>query len=184
MLAPPPYLFTSKGLGLSALASFVGIIVAYPIAGPLTDLLSQRMMRANHGIHKPEHRVPALVFPFLIAPPGLIIFAYVIAQHRSFYLAAIGYAMQSAGLVFVPSVVISYVVDAYPESGSEALVLINVGKNLVAFGVSKTCVQWLEKEGLEKMMLELAGVQWAILSLGLPLYFAGPWIRKVSSAFL
>lgn len=141
-------------------------------------------MRANNGIHKPEHRIPALIFPFLIVPPGLILFAYMIAEKRSFYLAAIGYAMQSAGLVFVPSVVISYVVDAYPASGGEALVLINAGKNLVAFGLTKTCVQWLNTSGLEKMMCELAGAQWALLVLGLPLYFAGPWLRKKTLALL
>lgn len=107
-----------------------------------------------------------------------------VAEGRSFYIASVGYAMQSSGLVLIPSVVISYVVDAYPETGAEALVLINAGKNLVAFGISLVGNTWLAKAGLKDMMLELAGAQWAILILGLPLYFLGPSLRRITARVL
>ena len=182
LLSPPPYLFTSIGLGLTNLASTVGVIAAYPIAGPLTDWVSQYMRRRNGGIHEPEHRMLSLIFPFLICPPGLILFGYMVAQGRTFYLAAIGLGMQASGIVMVPSVVISYVLDAYPATGSEALVIINAVKNLVAYGVSSASTKWLLHQGLEKMFTQLAGVQWAILALALPLYLLGPWLRKITLA--
>ncbi|KAL3422090.1 hypothetical protein PVAG01_06246 [Phlyctema vagabunda] len=180
LFSPPPYFFSSSDIGLYTLSSFIGIIIAYPLAGPLTDMLSRAMSRRNSGIHIPEHRMPALIFPFLIAPPGLILFAYMVEEHKSYYTSAVGYAMQATGLVFVPSVVLSYVVDAYPQSGSEALVLINAGKNLIAFGVTLSCNDWLVKEGLKKMFCELAGAEWIILACGVPLYFAGPRLRKAT----
>lgn len=80
--------------------------------------------------------------------------------------------------------VLSYVVDAYPTEGGEALVLINAGKNVVAFGIVKGNAQWLAKEGLTKMYCEMAGIQWAVLFLGLPLYFAGPWLRRNTQKFV
>ncbi|KIN09134.1 hypothetical protein OIDMADRAFT_23845 [Oidiodendron maius Zn] len=178
LLAPPPYLFSSSDIGLYSLASYIGVVLAYPIAGPLTDLLSKVMRHRNNGIHEPEHRMPALIFPFLIAPPGLILFAYTMSHGKSYYASAVGYSMQATGLVFVPSVVLSYVVDAYPESGGEALVLINAGKNLIAFGVTLSCNDWLAREGLIKMLWELAAAQWSILVFSVPLYFAGPWLRR------
>lgn len=138
------------------------------------------MAYRNGGIHKPEHRMPALIFPFIISPPGLILFAYMIDQHKSYYLSAVGYCMQVTGVVFVPSVVLSSVVDAYPRSGGEALVLINAGKNVIAFGVTLSCNDWLAKEGLVKVFCELALAQWGLLLLGIPLYFAGPWLRKAT----
>jgi hypothetical protein len=150
----------------------------------MTDLLSRQMRIHNNDIHEPEHRMPALILAFLITPPGLIIFAYTIAEKRSFYIAAVGYAMQSAGLALVPSVLISYIVDAYPATGGEGLVLVNAGKNMVAFGLTKCAASWLAGQGLKKMFLELAGAQWAILALALPLYFAGPWLRRATQAFL
>jgi MFS family permease len=107
----------------------------------------------------------------------LILYAYTVAQGGSKYTAAVGVAFQAAGLCFVPSVVLSYVVDAYPTENGEALVLINAGKNIVAFGVVKGNASWLATQGLKKMYGEMAGIQWAVLALALPLYFLGPWMR-------
>lgn len=115
---------------------------------------------------------------FIIAPPGLLVYAYVIANQGSVYAAATGYAMQVSGLVLVPSAVLSVVVDGWPESGSEALVLINAGKNAIAAGVTLSSANWLASEGLVKMSWEMTAIQWAILSLGVLVYFLGPWARK------
>lgn len=183
-LAPPPYLLSSKGLGLFALASFIGVIAAYPLAGPMTDVLSRALKRRNNNIHKPEHRIPALILPFLLCPWGLILFAYSVMDNKSIYIVATGFGFQAAGLVFVPSVVLSYVVDAYATESGEALVLINAGKNLVAFGIVKSNIQWLASEGLTKMYSEMAGIQWAVLVLGVPLYFFGPWLRAKTLRFV
>ncbi|CZR61854.1 related to MFS transporter [Phialocephala subalpina] len=184
LFAPPPYLFDSKAIGLFTLASFIGVIVAYPLAGPMTDLLSRTLTRRNSNIHKPEHRIPALILPFLLCPWGLILYAYTVSEAKPYYAAAVGFAVQAAGLCFVPSVVLSYVVDAYPTEGGEALVLINAGKNLVAFGVTKGNAQWLASQGLKKMYGEMAAIQWAVLLLGLPLYFLGPWLRAKTQRFV
>lgn len=88
-----------------------------------------------------------------------------------------GYAVQAAALCFVPSVVLSYVVDAYPLQSGEALVLINAGKNLVGFGLVLKNADWLAAQGLKKMYAEIAAIQWGVLLLGVPLYFFGPWLR-------
>jgi MFS family permease len=182
--APPPYLFNSKAIGLFALSSFIGIVIAYPIAGPLTDMLSRKLTKMNGDVHRPEFRIVALVFPFFLAPWGLILYAYTVADSGSYVLAAVGQAFQVTGLVFVPSVVLSYVVDAYPNSSGEALVLINAGKNLVAFGITKKNAEWLMAEGMKKMYTEVAGIQWAILVLGVPLYFWGPMLRRKTQRFV
>lgn len=179
LLSPPPYLFSSSSIGLFSLSSFIGILLAYPIAGPLTDLLSRVVAGMSHSReHKPENRMPSLIVPFIIAPPGLLLFAYILTQQGSVYAAAAGSAMSVSSMVFVPSVVLSVVVDAWPSSGSEALVLINAGKNLVGFGITLSTSQWLASEGLVKMFWEMAGIQWAVLALGLPLFFFGPLLRR------
>lgn len=80
--------------------------------------------------------------------------------------------------------VLSYTVDAYPRESGEALVLVNAGKNLIAFGITKANTSWLAKEGIKRMCGEIAGIQWAVLALGLPLYFLGPVLRKVTMKFV
>lgn len=184
LLSPPPYLFTSIALGIFPLASLIGVVIAFPIAGPLTDLLSQVMRRNSGGHHQPEHRIPALIVPFLLCPPGLILYAYTIAEQKSYVIAGVGFAMQSAGLVLVPSVLLAYTVDAYPRRSGEALVLINAIKNCVAFGLTKGVGTWFESQGLKLLFVELAGIQWGILLLSLPLYFISPWLRRKTMKLL
>jgi MFS family permease len=184
LFSPPPYLFNSKDIGLITLSSYLGVLISYPLAGPLTDLLSYTLTKRNSGVHKPEHRIPALILPFLFCPWGLILYAYTVSEGKSKYVAALGFSLQAAGLCFVPSVVLSYVVDAYPTENGEALVLINAGKNLVAFGVTKGNAQWLASQGLRRMYGEMAGIQWAVLVLGVPLYFLGPWMRAKTLRFV
>ena len=184
LLAPPPYNFTSSGLGLFAMTSLVGCVVIYPLAGPLTDMISRYITRRSGGVHLPEHRIPALVFPFVIAPPGLILFANILASHRNFYIAGVGYGMQSVGAVLVPSVVLSFVIDAYPKRSGEALVLIVALKQVVVFACAKAIPTWLRNEGIKKMFVQMASIQWAILFLALPLYFVSPWLRAKSLRFL
>ena len=136
------------------------------------------MRNRNNGIHKPEHRIPALIVPFIISPIGLIVFGYTISRHMHYAAPAVGQAMAAAGLTLVPSVMLSYVVDSYPYTSGEALVLVNASKNVVAFGLSKGSVSWMTREGIDKMFYEFAGIQWIVIALALPLYFAGPWLRK------
>lgn len=179
LLSPPPYLFQPSGIGLFACSSFLGIVIAYPLAGPFTDYLSRVLGRKYHSeSHVPEDRIPALILPFIIAPPGLLLFAYIINDKQSVYAAATGYAMQVSGMVFVPSSVLSVVVDGWPASGQEALVLINAGKNAIAFGLTLKTPDWLASQGLTKMAWEMAAIQWGVLSLGIVIYFCGPWARR------
>ncbi|KAJ5174677.1 uncharacterized protein N7482_000554 [Penicillium canariense] len=177
LFSPPPYLFTSSELGLFTLSSFIGIVIAWPIAGPLTDILSRWLRKRNGNVHKPEHRLPALIFPFLVCPVGLVVFGYTVARQEHYVKPAVGAAISAAGLTLVPSVMLSYVVDSYPRASGEALVLVNASKNVVAFGLAKGAYAWMAQEGVDKMFYELAGIQWACIFLALPLYIFGPWMR-------
>ncbi|PYH74266.1 MFS transporter [Aspergillus vadensis CBS 113365] len=193
-LSAPPYHLSSSAIGVYTLSSFLGIVIGYPIAGPLTDLLAR--WAATHrrhtttttttinNTHHPKDRMPALIVPFLIAPPGLILFAYAIAREKSLYVSATAYAMQAAALVFVPSVTMSYIMDVYPQSGSEAMVLINAGKNIVAFGVTVSGAGWVGRDGIVKAFWELAAVQWVVLALVVPLYLFDDSVRRFAGRFV
>jgi hypothetical protein len=49
---------------------------------------------------------------------------------------------------------------------------------VVAFGLTKVAYSWMAKEGVDKMLYEFAGIEWAVLFLALPLYIFGPSIRR------
>jgi hypothetical protein len=114
------------------------------------------------------------MMPFIIAPPGLLLFAYTFTNGGSAYAAAVGYAMQVSALVLFPSVVLSIVVDSWPATSSEAMVLINAGKSAVAYGFTMSMPSWLAREGLVKMFWKMAAFQWIVLALAVLLYIFGP----------
>lgn len=190
IFSPPPYNFSSSSIGLFGIAAFIGTIISFPIAGPLTDFISRKLGERRGG-HQPEYRIPALIFPFIICPVGLIVFGYTYIPLSSYlshlpplhYTApwirpAVGFAMVAAGLGLVPSVLLSYIVDSYPVTSGEALVLVNATKNFIAFGLTKGSASWMAKAGVRKMFVSMAGIFWGFMILAVPLFIFGAWIRK------
>ena len=181
LFSPPPYLFNSQQIGLFSLASFIGTLISFPFAGILTDSLSRVLRKRNNGVHKPEHRLPALVLPFLICPAGLFLFGYSVYDKDRYTVPAVGFAMQSTALTTVPSVLLSYVVDSFPDTSGEALVLINAIKNLIAFGLALKASPWLIKSGVKVQFIEMASIELGlILIFGLVLLIFGPWLRHLA----
>lgn len=65
----------------------------------------------------------------------------------------------------------TYVVESYPGTAAEALVAINVFKNLVAFLFLYTAVDWVSSRGwIEVYMIMFVLTSVGVL-LAIPLYF-------------
>ena len=81
----------------------------------------------------------------------------------------------------VPSILLSYVVDSFPDTSGQALVLINAGKNFIAFGLTLKASPWLIKLGVKIQFIEMACIELGlILIFGLILLFFGPWLRHLA----
>lgn len=65
------------------------------------------------GVAEPEFRLPAMVFPAIVGPMGVLTFGLVVANHRSYWGAAVGFAMLGFGLTAASNVVVTYAVDGY-----------------------------------------------------------------------
>jgi MFS family permease len=98
---------------LLSLSGFIGALISFFIGGRLIDFIANRMT-ARAGEHaEPEFRLPAMIIPALIGPMGVLTFGLVIADHRSWAGAAVGFAMLGFGLTAASNVVVTYAVDAY-----------------------------------------------------------------------
>lgn len=181
LFSPPPYLFTSTQIGLFSLASFIGTLISFLFTGIFTDNLSSILRKRNGGIHKPEHRLPAMILLLLICPAGVFLFGYSVNRKDKYIFPAVDFALQSTGRTMVPSILLSYVVDSFPDTSGEALVLINAGKNFIAFGLTLKASPWLIKSGVKIQFIEMASIeQGLILIFGLILLFFWPWLRNLA----
>jgi hypothetical protein len=73
------------------------------------------------------------------------------------------------------------VVDCYYPVTSDAM-LLSVGlKNVFAFGFSYAIVPWISAQGYKDAFGTMAGVQFGVVLLGLPLWYWGKQIRHASA---
>ncbi|KAF5563955.1 major facilitator superfamily transporter [Fusarium phyllophilum] len=176
LFAVPPFLWGPAELGNWACTSLVGVAIAFPIAGPLTDTVSSFIGRRK-GKHMPEYRLITLVVPFLFSSSGLLLFGYTYTK-GSYVGPAVGYAMQAASLMLIPTSVLSYGIDSYPYDAAEVTALMNAVTHIIPFGLTKTASNWLARVGVEKMFLQMAIIQWALLAgFTIVLLVFRPWIR-------
>ncbi|KAF5607440.1 major facilitator superfamily transporter [Fusarium pseudoanthophilum] len=176
LFAVPPFLWGPAELGNWACTSLVGVAIAFPIAGPLTDTVSAFIGRRK-GKHMPEYRLITLLVPFLFSSSGLLLFGYTYTK-GSYVGPAVGYAMQAASLMLIPTSVLSYGIDSYPYDAAEVTALMNAVTHIIPFGLTKTASNWLARVRVEKMFLQMAIIQWALLAgFTFVLLVFGPWIR-------
>ena len=80
----------------------------------------------------------------------------------------------------IPSLYLLVVVDCYYPAAPEAILLIVGLKNVVGFGFSYSVIPWITASGYAHTFGALAGIQCAIVLLGLPLWWFGKRIRNVT----
>lgn len=143
-----------------------------------------------------------MVFPAIVGPMGVLTFGMVIANHKHWIGAAVGFAMLGFGLTAASNVVVTYAVDAYrpvrisiylsflqrtdlmiPQISGEVLVIVFVVRNVMACLLSLYIADWIAVEGVKKSFGEMVAIQYAILSLSVVLYFFGKRIRAFTGKF-
>jgi hypothetical protein len=162
-----PYHWKIHSLGLLSISGFVGAVISFFIGGRLIDFIANRMTARHGGIAEPEYRLPAMVFPAVIGPMGVLTFGLVIASKKSYWGCVCGFAMLGFGLTAASNVVVTYAVDGYrPVSVSsptflktiltlilqiagEVLVIVFVVRNVMACILSLYIADWIKVEGQE-----------------------------------
>ena len=115
-----PYHWKIHSLGLLSISGFVGAVISFFIGGRLIDFIANRMTARAGGHAEPEFRLPAMIFPAIIGPMGVLTFGLVIANNKHYIGAAVGFAMLGFGLTAASNVVVTYAVDGYRPVSSYA----------------------------------------------------------------
>jgi hypothetical protein len=184
-------------------AAIIGFVLACFAGGYVADAITARMI-IRQGRVFPEQRLVSLIPGSVIAPVGCIIVAVACSRQLSWVAVAFGFGMgkqppassrgehpstdkyrgnssASFGTVYAPNIAITYVVESRPKQASEALVSINVFKNLASFLFLYTAVDWVAARGwLEVYMIIFMLVTLSML-LAVPFYFYGSRLRAMSS---
>ncbi|KAJ6041636.1 uncharacterized protein N7446_010486 [Penicillium canescens] len=173
----PPMLWTARAIGLLNIAPLVGLMIGLPIGGILVDKLSARSTQRHGGIHIPESRLLIVTIGGVLSPAGALIIGLTMSYRTHWVGQAIGWGMLSLGLTASANILLTYAVDCYPTRAAHTALMVNVIKNLLAFGVSFRSMDWYLRDGPLKQFGAMAGALWASYLLVLPLYLLGAKIR-------
>ncbi|KAK3385566.1 major facilitator superfamily domain-containing protein [Podospora didyma] len=151
-IVAPPYSWPETNSGLSSLATIIGFGLALPFL-PVSDILAARLTKRNGGIRESEMRLWVLLPACFVAPAGQTLFGVAAAHDLHWITYFLAIAMTQWAGYFYFTLTLAYAVDSYTANLSEMLIMINVGKQLVSFGLSKEVLNWILENGYVKVIV-------------------------------
>ncbi|KAH7405907.1 major facilitator superfamily domain-containing protein [Phaeosphaeria sp. MPI-PUGE-AT-0046c] len=164
VLQAPPYNWSPQINGLINIPGLLGNLFGAWAGGDLVDMWCKRRTKSNLGIFEPESRLHLLIIPFLLTSCGCVLFGYGVQETLSWVSLFFGYGMIC--VTITPTITMAYVSDCALPVNSDALLLVNGLKNVVAFGFLYGVVPWVETAGYVNAFGTMAGIFVGIVGLG------------------
>jgi len=166
VLQAPPYNWNPQINGLINIPGILGNLFGSWAGGNLLDAWCTWRTKKNQGMFEPESRLYLLVIPLILTSAGCILFGYGVQNVLSWVSLFFGYGMISVALTAVPTITMAYVSDCALSVNSDALLLVNGLKNVVAFGFLYGVVPWVEQAGYVDAFGTMCGIFAGIVGTG------------------
>ncbi|EKJ75118.1 hypothetical protein FPSE_04676 [Fusarium pseudograminearum CS3096] len=164
VLSGPGYGFKLSMVGLSYLSCCLGTIIAFAVAGRMSDWLTVKLARRNNGIMEAEHRLWPLAICVVGVPASLILWG-VGAQHGVHWFGLI-FAMCALSTTSVMGLIISinYLIDSYYDISGDAITTIILVRNTMSFAISYGITPWITNLGYQNCFVSAAFIALAACS--------------------
>ncbi|KAK1757810.1 protein HOL1 [Echria macrotheca] len=167
VLQAPPYNWSPMINGLINIPGFIGNLVGGFAGGWLVDKFCDWRTRRNNGVFEPENRLYLCILPLLITGAGCLLFGYGVERTLHWTSLFFGYGMVAFALTAIPTITMAYVSDCVLPVNSDALMLVNGSKNIVAFGFLYGIVPWVTQVGYINCFGAQTGIFVAVIALGM-----------------
>jgi hypothetical protein len=133
----------------------------------------------NHSLPEPEFRLPVVSLLLLLTATGF--FAWGEALYRSEpwpipVIVCLG--LINLGVQLGVTGVVVYVVDCHRQESAEAFAVMNLIKNLFAFGLTFYVNDWIVAQGVRDCFFVLGGITVAVTLTTVPMYVFGKRARS------
>jgi hypothetical protein len=168
-----------NALGFTNFAILVGALIGLATAGPLSDWVSARATKRNHGVREPEMRLPAMIPYVLIMYLGNIIVSVGYQKQWPWQvIVIIGYTCAGIQVAALPGMVSTYAVDSYKPVAGSLFVSITVNKNVWGYGFSKFITNWAIADGFIPPIMTNASLILLWCLFGILFYYKGKTFRR------
>ncbi len=172
-----PYYFPLTSVGLLYISTFIGGCLGSAVAGRVSDMLVRIMCRLNGGIYEPEFRLVMILPVMVTTSMGLMGYGWTTENGDHWAVVCIFLGLLGFGCSLGSTTAITYCVDSYKMFASEALVSLNVSKNVLGFVFSLFNNAAVDSRGQKTVFLAYGGAQILICLFGIPLYIYGKRFR-------
>lgn len=180
VFAQPPYNLTPSQIGLTNLPLVATSIIGGLCTGWFANVAGNYMARTNGsqaGVFEPEFRLVLLAISGPITTAGLIGTGIALDQALPLAWVLVWMSVFSFGTLFNVQVILTYVVDCFPEQSGQAFSTINLVSSIVIFVGSGVLITWYEMVGPMVVFGSLASVSVITLVASIPLYVFGKRMR-------
>ncbi|KAG5362414.1 putative MFS-type transporter [Yarrowia sp. C11] len=173
-----PYNFPLTSVGLLYVSTFIGGCLGSAVAGKVSDYIVRVMLKRNNGVYEPEFRLLMILPVMITTSAGLMGYGWATQDGDHWAVVCIFLGLLGFGCSLGSTTAITYCVDSYKMFASEALVSLNVSKNVLGFVFSLFNTLAVESRGQKTVFLAYGGAQIFLCLLGIPLYVYGKRFRR------
>ncbi|KAL7621253.1 hypothetical protein AAE478_008570 [Parahypoxylon ruwenzoriense] len=172
------YQFNAMSTGLVYISPFVGGVLGTAVAGKVSDIIVKAMARRNGGLYEPEFRLVMAAPVAITTVIGLMGFGWSADKNDPWIVPTIFFGIVSFGCSLGSTTSITFCVDSYRQYAGEALVTLNVSKNILhGLVFSLFVTEWLTHEGSKTVFVWIGIIQLIVLLFTIPMYIYGKRAR-------
>ncbi|KAH6888538.1 major facilitator superfamily domain-containing protein, partial [Thelonectria olida] len=156
ILSNEPYNFSANTVGLTYLASVIGVTIGCFLSGWMSDITAVVLARRNGGVMEPEHRLWMCCVAVVAHPAGCLLYGVGASYSIHWVGIVFGLLLISITLPIGSSLAFTYILDSYKEVAGEGLVSAILIRNLMGFAFSYAVVPMIENLGLRYSFVLMA----------------------------
>lgn len=177
VFANAPYKFSPIHIGLVYIAPFIGSIFGSICAGPVSDKMVRLLAKRNCGVYEPEFRLLMTAPAGISTALGLMGFGWSAQRGDPWIAPTIFLGIVGFGSSLASTTAITFTVDSYKQYAQEALVTLNVLKNVMGFAFSFFNARFNVEEGYKIAFVVYGSVEIFVCLFAIPLYHYGKRLR-------
>lgn len=179
ILEGKPYNFSPSIVGVAYLSPTIFSFLLFYVSGFFSDWLKVRIaVWRGSGLSMPEDRLWVLSLYCILGTFASILWGVGAYYEVHWFGLVFGMGLLGGCGIFGIASSTTYVVDAYKELDTEAMVVVILVRNLMSFAVSYGITDWVVNLGYKKCFISVAFICFGCNASFLLMVYSGPWWRN------
>jgi MFS family permease len=140
------YNFNTQQVGFCSFSGFIGASMAEWTAGPVCDLVAKRHLRSGQK-WKPEVLLKVCWAGAVAIPTGLLVYGLMLNYGHSWAGTLAGIVIYAFGQEILVTVLLTYMVDCYPQQAAEVAIVFQFCMNVMAYHPPFYTPLWIASSG-------------------------------------